>query len=83
MNICFIIGKIIDVPKFDFIFNQKSHISIIRFKLKILSNSSIININAYDNEADYIYRFFSKNDVIILKGFLNNNIINVEDVKKL
>lgn len=84
MNKCFVIGKIIEEPNFNFLFNKKKHISIVKFKFKILSNLSIIKVKAFDEKADYIYRFYSKNDYVIVEGWIDNKLeINIELIKKI
>ena len=54
MNICFLLGKVVDDVEFKFIYNSKN-VSISIFKL-MLSNKSIVECEAYDEIADYIYR---------------------------
>ena len=56
MNRCFLIGKLIKKEYFKFIINKKKkHKSQIKCKLK-LRNGSIIDIVAYDKNADLILR---------------------------
>lgn len=84
MNECYIIGKILNEPKYDFLFNKKSHISIIKFRVQTLKSLSVINAKAYDGKADYIYRFFSENDLIIIRGWINQKMeFNIEEITKL
>ena len=51
MNICFIMGKLIEDINFRFILNGKND-SIVNFKIELLNNS-VINIIAYNHQADY------------------------------
>lgn len=56
MNRCFLMGKLIEKNDFKFIINKrKKHKSQIKCKLK-LRNGSIIDIIAYDKNADLILR---------------------------
>ena len=70
MNRCFIVGKVINNPEFDFLYMEK-RISISYFCLK-LNDDNIIKIFGYDENADYIYRNIKSGEtVIIADAFLN------------
>lgn len=51
MNICFLLGKIISEPTFDFLYKCKN-ISISSFCLKT-RNGNIVQIFGYDEIADF------------------------------
>ena len=68
MNKVFLIGKIITEIEFEFIINSKN-ISIASFKIETL-DKQIIQIKAYNEIADYVYRKFNKNDIITIEGKL-------------
>ena len=70
MNICFLIGEIVSEIQFEFILNSKNN-SIAMFKLK-LSNESIIEIQAYDEIADYCYRNFKMGDIVECLGHITS-----------
>lgn len=72
MNICFIMGKIINDINFKFILNGKND-SIVNFKIQLLNNS-VINIIAFNNQADYCYRNLKINDTISVQGMLNSKM---------
>lgn len=72
MNLCFVMGCVVDEVKFDFILNGKND-SIVNFKIKLL-NDSEINVKAYDEVADYCYRKLNTKDVIFIKGELDANL---------
>ena len=81
MNLCFLFAQIITDLQYDFFYNSKKHISIIKFKVKEKNN--IINVIAYDDMADYIYRSFYKQDFICILGYLNNKMhVNVLKIEK-
>lgn len=54
MNECFLLVNRIDDINFKFIINRKEK-SIVKFKAKLLNNSKI-EVFAFDELADYIYR---------------------------
>lgn len=54
MNECFLLVNRIDDINFKFIINRKEK-SIVKFKAKLLNNSEI-EVFAFDELADYIYR---------------------------
>ena len=66
MNLCILLGKIVSEIEFKFIINSKSK-SIAYFNIELL-NKSIIQINAYDEMADYIYQKFKKGRDVIIEG---------------
>ena len=69
MNICIVIGQIIENIDFKFILNGKKD-SIVSFKIKLLNNS-VINVIAYNEVADYCYRKLNLNEIILIEGSLN------------
>ena len=66
MNICILMGKIINEVKFEFIIKEKNK-SIAYFDME-LSNKSIVRVKAYNSMADYIYRNYKINQIVIIKG---------------
>ena len=77
MNKFYALGKILEEPKFDFLYNS-AMTSITRFNFK-LNNKSVIEAFGYDDIADYIIRELNKNDIIMIEGKLRNyNKIKVE-----
>ena len=70
MNICFIIGKIVEDIKFDFMLNR-IHNSIVQFKIKDERKNNI-KIVGYDEIADYCYKNLKKNDTVIIEGKIGN-----------
>ena len=65
MNVCNLLGKIIENVSFDFIYKGKA-VSIARSK--ILCGSSVIDIYGYDNVADYMYRNINVGDIVYIYG---------------
>lgn len=78
MNICFLLGKVVDDIEFKFIYNSKN-VSISMFKL-MLSNKSIVECEAYDEIADYIYRNIKRDDLIFIEGSIRNKNINIHNI---
>ena len=78
MNICFLLGKVVDDIEFKFIYNSKN-VSISMFKL-MLSNKSIVECEAYDEIADYIYRNIKRDDLIFIEGTIRNKNINIHNI---
>ena len=87
MNIVVICGKIISEVEFNFIYDryrevssekEKSslemymHTSVAKCKMK-LSNNSVIEIQGYDEVADFMYRHLKEKDVVWLEGALGGN----------
>ena len=81
MNKVYLAGEIIEISELKFFYNSKKHNSQIIVRLKTfesnLIKSTIINLKAYDNIADIIYRSYNNRDVIFLEG----RIINYADVE--
>ena len=78
MNICFLLGKVVDDIEFKFIYNSKN-VSISMFKL-MLSNKSIVECEAYDEIADYIYRNIKRDDLIFIEESIRNKNINIHNI---
>ena len=70
MNECFLIIKRVNDIDFRFIINQKQK-SIVRFKAKLL-NDSRIEVFAYDELADYIYK--KDLETFVIRGKLRANM---------
>ena len=66
MNEVFLIGKVVDDVKFDFIINSKK-ISIANFTIETLDEQKIY-IRCYDKLADFSYRNLSNGDVVFIYG---------------
>ncbi len=82
MNLCFIIGKIINDVDFKFILSGK-HKSIVILKIKLI-NGSEIEVRAYDEIADICYRFFNKNEIVLVEGRLDTKMyIVLKKIEKI
>ena len=76
MNICFLLGKIISEPSFDFLYKCKN-VSISSFCLKT-RNGNIVQIFGYDEIADFLYSHLEFMMMFLLRGIsLLVNIIFV------
>lgn len=97
MNIVVICGKVISEVDFNFIYDryrgvssekEKSslemymHTSVAKCEIK-LSNKSFIEIQGYDDVADFMYRYLKEKDTVWVEGRLgkNGNVI-VESLLK-
>lgn len=91
LNICFLSGTIISEPDFDFFFNSKKLLSKVSFYIKTeegfsnsqKSKSEVLNIVAYNENADVIYKEANIGDKIIIKGFLETGRIVIDDFIKV
>ena len=81
MNICFLLGKVVDDIEFKFIYNSKN-VSISMFKL-MLSNKSIVECEAYDEIADYIYRNIKRDNLIFIEGSIKDKSIQIYGIKNI
>ncbi len=72
MNLCFLMGTIINEVEFKFILNSKN-ISIAMFEIQ-LNNQSQIKVKAYNEMADKCYRKLVKKDKIIIQGELDSKM---------
>ena len=66
MNICILIGKIIDEIEFKFIIKSKNK-SIAYFNIELL-NKSVIKVKAHNLVADFVYSNYRKNQIIAIEG---------------
>ena len=88
MNLCFLIGKVINEIDLKFVYNlkknglDKKHISIVEIELK-LTDEQIIYLKAYNEIADYIYQHIKKNDFIAIEGKIRDNFIEIENLNKI
>ena len=82
MNICFFMGKIITEIEYKFIVHNKKYYAIAIFQIE-LNNKSIITLKGYNEIADYCYSNLNKNDIIILKGYLNSKFkVDISKIDK-
>lgn len=82
MNEIFIIGKIIDEINYNFIVNSKQNFARVDFK--ILYKKQVFNVCAYNNIADFCYRRLKENDLVLVNGSVDTNmVINVKYIAVL
>ena len=87
MNIVVILGKVVSEVEFNFIYDRYisvnsekekaglemyMHTSVAKCKIE-LSNNSVIEIQGYDDVADFMYRHLKEKDVVWLEGALGEN----------
>lgn len=66
-----VMGKIINEVKFEFIIKEKNK-SIAYFDME-LSNKSIVRVKAYNYRADYVFRNYKMNQIVVIKGKIRND----------
>ena len=71
VNICILVGKIVSEIEFEFIIKSK-HKSITYFNVELV-NKSIVKIKAYNSKADYAYRNYKKNQIVVIKGKIRSD----------
>ena len=71
MNFCVLLGKIVSDIEFKFIINGKNK-SIAYFDMELL-NKSIIQIKAYNEMADYIYRKLKMGQIVVVDGKITHD----------
>ena len=83
MNVCIIMGRILEEINFNFIYNNK-YVSIANCKIEIAKETQI-EIYGLDEKADYMYSKLNKNDTILVYGSIVNegrtNKIEVKEKK--
>lgn len=87
INICFLYGKIITPIDLQFFYNSKIHNSIVEFQIVVGCEPSsrkkrkqTLNIRAYDDHADFMYRKYQKDKFIKIIGELNSQYIVVKEI---
>lgn len=81
MNEVFLIGKLIENVKFDFIIYSKKYKSIARMKIETL-DKQYIKIIVYNSLADFVFSKLKKLDYVFINGFLCENYIIAKLKKK-
>lgn len=71
MNECFLMGIVVEEVNFKFVLNGKND-AIAILKIRLLNNE-IVNIVAYNEQADYCFRKLYKDDKIFIYGYLEND----------
>ena len=73
INLCFLSGKVINEIDLKFVYNSqkrsldKKHTSIAKIELE-LQDGQIIQLHAYNEMADYVFRYIKKDDYIFVQG---------------
>lgn len=79
MNICILMGKIVENIEFKFIYNDK-RISVAYTTIMLL-NKSKVKIKGYTEKADEMYRKLRFGDVIVAEGKLNTKMeVEIEKI---
>lgn len=79
MNKVFLIGKVMTNIEFKFIINSEK-VSKAKFSIETLIDNKIINLVAYDEMADYVYRNIKYKDMIIINGYIKENNVIVKEI---
>lgn len=77
MNEVFIIGKVVTEVKFDFILSSKN-ISVNSFRLITVYDKQEINVITYDEMSDYTYANIKLGNIVMQKGYLENDKVILE-----
>ncbi|MDO5555177.1 MAG: hypothetical protein Q4G09_00540 [Clostridia bacterium] len=87
MNYCFVSGEIISPINYSFVYNSKKHMSVLTFTISIntfCGNRTQFTVKAYDEKADFVYRFFSEKDFVCICGWINSKInIIIEEIEHI
>ena len=83
MNEVFLIGKVITEVEFKFIINAKN-ISIAKFNIET-TDKQIIKVEAYNEQADSVFKSLRKEDNIIINGYITTKgtVVLKNTVEKL
>ena len=85
INLCFLSGKIINEIDLKFVYNSqkrsldKKHTSIARIELE-LQDGQVIQLHAYNEMADYVFRNVKKSDYIFVQGEVKNNYVEIKQI---
>ena len=74
MNECYLIGKVVSQPIFEFLYNSQ-YISICYFTIELEKNI-FVKVFALDRIADYIYQKININKYVCIEGKLCDNTKN-------
>lgn len=68
MNECYLIGKVVSQPIFEFLYNSQ-YISICYFTIE-LENNIFVKVFALDRIADYIYQKININKYVLKESYV-------------
>ena len=82
MNLCILTGKVTSEIEFKFIIKGKNK-SIAHFNIELL-NGSTVQIKAYNEKADYVYRKLKKGQIVVIEGKVTTEgIIELEQTHEI
>ena len=82
INLCFLSGKVINEIDLKFVYNSqkrsldKKHTSIVKIELE-LQDGQVIQLHAYNEIADYVFRNVKKGDYIFVQGEVKSNYVEI------
>ena len=82
---CFLSGKVINEIDLKFVYNSqkrsldKKHTSIAKIELE-LQDEQVIQLHAYNEMADYVFRNVKKSDYIFVQGEVKNNYVEIKQI---
>ncbi len=85
INLCFLSGKVINEIDLKFVYNSqkrsldKKHTSIAKIELE-LQDEQVIQLHAYNEMADYVFRNVKKSDYIFVQGEVKNNYVEIKQI---
>ena len=78
MNKVYLIGKIIEISDYKFYYNSKKYNSGIIIKIRTLEDdhkkTEDIELYAYNEVADEVYRRFNSGDIVCIEGRIEQNM---------
>ena len=78
-------GKIINQIEFKFFYNSKKHVSIVKLVIEVCDyinkRRDYVFAKAYDDNADFIFSRYNKNDKIAFCGELKENCIEIREIE--
>ena len=85
INLCFLSGKVINKIDLKFVYNRekrsldKKHISITKIELE-LQDGQVIQLHAYNEMADYVFRNINQGDYITVQGKVKNTYVEIKQI---
>ena len=85
INLCFLNGKVINEIDLKFIYDRrkktlsKKNTSIVKIKLELL-DGQVIELYAYNEMADYMFRNIQKGEHIRIQGEVKNGYVEIRQI---
>ena len=82
INLCFSSGKVINKIDLKFVYNSqkrsldKKHTSIAKIELE-LQDGQVIQLHAYNEMADYVFKNINQGDYITVQGRVKDSYVEI------